>query len=226
MYPPYGAIGPYLSTSGYRSPYSVLVSYGSMELTETSPAQSWTEPLTLSEVLSYLHLPATTTEGETIQMFISAARECGEIAQNRDLVRKQWDLSHDYWPGPCIEMRTPLVSVDLVRYRDNNGNYATLAPGTDYIVDASKKPGIITPPWAKPWPIYTPYASSSLLVRFTSGLDINSAFWNDAGARVKIGMKYLISQWFSNRIPFGAKVEEMPYAITSMLGWGAVPRAR
>jgi hypothetical protein len=68
-----------------------------------------------------------------------------------------------------------------------------------------------------------------LLIRFSSGYAPGFAFWSDAGARVRIGMKRLISSWFNNRLPFEKGMDaaaEYPYAVTSRLSYGALRRAR
>lgn len=214
-------------------PFGSLATYGSLSLTESSPAQLFTEPIEIEEIQSYLKIPyrdpADTAEDDTLRAFITAAREQAEILQGRDLVRKQWDLSHDYWPGFRIELRAPLVSVDLVKYRDSNGAYTTLAENADYVVDTAKQPGVIVPPYNETWPTFTPWPSSALLVRFTSGPSVTSVFWGDAGARVKIGMKLLISHWYNNRLPFEkgpGVVSEYPYAVASCLSFGALSRVR
>lgn len=206
---------------------------GSLNLTASSPVQSFTEPLTLFEVKSYLNVPdravADVYENNEIEHLIQAAREQAEILQGRDLVEKQWDLSLDCFPADVIELREPLVSVDLVRYRDSDGNYTALAEGTDYIVDTAKHPGVVMPAYGETWPSFTPWPSSAVLVRFTSGLASTDAFWNDAGARVKNGMKLLISAWWNNRLPFemgSAAAQEYPFAVTACLSYGAVARAR
>jgi uncharacterized phiE125 gp8 family phage protein len=226
MYPPFGGVsyGPY----GNLGIYGGLVSYGSLELTETSPPQSFVEPLSLPDVQSYLQLPDSMAQAQaaTLLMFISAAREQAEILQNRDLVRKQWDIAFDYWPGWRIELRPHLVSVDLAQFTDATGTIHPMVANTDYVVDLAKKPGILAPPYGKTWPIFTPPPTGAILIRFTAGIAPGAAFWADAGARVKVGMKLLISMWFSNRIPLGTKVDEFPYAVTSCLSYGAVPRAK
>ena len=66
--------------------------------------------------------------------------------QGRTLSRKQWDLSLDYWPSYRIELREPLASVDLVRYRDSDGNYSMMTENTDYVVDTARQPGAIRAP--------------------------------------------------------------------------------
>lgn len=203
--------------------------YGSLNLTESSPSQSFEEPLSLDEVKAFLKLPANDDADEdlTLDTLIAAAREQAEILQGRDLVRKQFDLSLDYWRCPEIELRPHLASVDLVRYRDSEGNYTDLAEDSDYVVDVAKQPGIILPPYSKTWPSFTPWPSSAILIRFTAGLATDAAFWNDVGARVKLGMKQLILSWFDQRLPFvkgASAIQEYPYRITALLSFGAVVR--
>jgi uncharacterized phiE125 gp8 family phage protein len=215
--------------------YGDFVAYRSLNLTESSPAQSFTEPLSVDEMRFALKLPDRIDSPQDVEIddqltgLISAAREQAEILQNRDLVRKQWDMSLDYWTSYQIELRSPLVSVELVRYRDSTGAYTTLVENTDYIVDTAKSPGIMAPVYGGTWPTYTPWPSSSLLIRFTSGVASDSVFWSDAGARVKRGMRALISDWYFNVLPFvkgSAAAQDYPYGVTSNLSYGAVPRVK
>lgn len=208
--------------------YGGLVTYGSLNLTEASPPQSFAEPLTVDEVKSYLKIPerspVDSDEDDLIAGLISAARSTAEIHQGFDLVRKQWDLSLDYWHSFRVHLRTPLVSVDLVQYTDSNGGNHTMSQGTDFIIDKAKIPAIITPPYNGDWPTFTPWPSSAILIRYTSGLNYDSPFWQGPGARVKAGMRMLISHWYNNRnvIEKGAAdSQEYPYAITACLEYGA-----
>jgi uncharacterized phiE125 gp8 family phage protein len=173
--------------------------------------------------------PADTAEDDGILSLITAAREQAEILQGRDLVQKQFDLHHDYWPSYRMELRAPLISVDLVQYTDSNGQVWPLVENTDYVVDKAKEPGVLVPPYNKTWPTFQPWPSSALLIRFTSGYSVTSASWGDAGARVKNGMKLLISAWYNNRLPFekgAAATHEYPYTVTSCLSFGSIARAR
>jgi uncharacterized phiE125 gp8 family phage protein len=232
VFPPSGGIGLFGSYNSLGL-YGSLVAYGSLKLTESSPPQSFTEPLSLSEVKAYLKVPerspADTAEDDGILSLITAAREQAEILQGRDLVQKQFDLHHDYWPSYRVELRAPLVAVDLVQYTDSNGEVWPLVENADYIVDRAKEPGVLVPPYNQTWPTFQPWPSSALLIRFTSGYNATSAWWSDAGARVKNGMKLLISAWYNNRLPFekgAAATNEYPYTVTSCLSFGSIARAR
>ncbi len=209
-------------------------SYGHLKLTATSPVQSWDEPLGLGEVIKFLELPIRDPEDYAelamLTGFISAAREQAETLQNRDLVPKQYDLIMDYFPcgyPSDVQLRTPLVSVDLVQYRDSDGTYTTLTESTDYTVDLER--GLITTPYNAFWPSFTCWPTSAVTIRHTSGVFATDVFWIDSGARVKIGMLQLISHWFTGRLPFetgvGA-VAEYPFTVTHLLTSGAVPRVR
>src|SRR5690348_13402944 len=120
----------------YVSPYdSNFDSYGTLRLTVTEPAQTFAEPLTLDDVKNYLKIDAGySADDDQIMALISAAREQAEILQNRDLVKKQWDLSYDYWPAYRLRLRAPCISIDLMQYTDLTGNVTTMQANTDYVV--------------------------------------------------------------------------------------------
>jgi uncharacterized phiE125 gp8 family phage protein len=121
----------------YISPYdSNFDSFGTLRLTDTDPAQTFVEPVAVTDVKDYLRIDAGDTgQDAQIGVMISAAREQAEIFQNRDLVRKQWDLHYDYWPAYRIQLRAPCVSVDLVEYTDLTGAVTMMATPADYFVD-------------------------------------------------------------------------------------------
>lgn len=227
MYPPTGGLGPY-GQYGNLGLWGAQVAYGTLNLTISSPPQSFTEPLDLLSVKKALKVDGSDDDQDLSDM-IPAAREQAEYLQNRPLVPKQWDLSLDYWPAVRIELLSHLQSVDLIRYRDSNGAYTVLTENVDYIVDTSKNPGVVMPVYNKTWPPFIAWPSSAILIRFTAGLADTHPWWADKGARVKRGMIQLISGWYHNLIPFekgpGA-VEEYPYAVTHLLSCGAVPRVR
>lgn len=220
---PWGS--PYISI--YDSTYDT---YGTLTLTEGDSPQEFTEPLEIDEVKSYLRLSTTFTDDDTTLLtLISAAREQAEILQGRDLIRKQWDLSYDYWPEYRVRLRAPTVQVDLVQYKDLTGVTTRMSVDTDFVVDLAKQPGIVTPPWNMSWPAFTPWPSSAITIRFTSGYTNVSQWWSETGSKVKIGMLMLISQWYEQRIPFDKGIgatNEYPFAVTSCLSYGALERAR
>jgi uncharacterized phiE125 gp8 family phage protein len=218
--------GEFLANSGLYA----LDPYGSLSLTESSPPQSFVEPLTVAEMKAYLKLPATRSpvdpaEDQEIADFISAARIEAEVLQGRDLVRKQWDLSLDYWLESIIRLRAPLVSVDLIQVKDSTGAVSALVENTDYITDLAKSPGLLAPPYNSTWRNFTPWPSSAILIRYTSGMSGSSVWWQADGMTVKAGMRRLISDWYNNKLPFEKTREpatEIPFGVTAALSQGAV----
>ena len=212
--------------------YGAIDSYGTLNPTVQSPVAVVVEPFTVDEICTYLRVSPDETPARTNELagFITAARIQAEIAQNRDLVTKFWDLTFDYWMAYRIQLRAPLVSVSLVQYTDWTETTFTLNPGTDYTVDTSKQPGTISPPYNKTWPTFTSQASSAVLIRFTSGYANTDPFWAGGdGAMIKMGMKKLIADWDSNRLSFemgSGSMAEYPYAVTTLLSQGSIVRAR
>lgn len=236
MYPPmqyFGGLGAY-GAYGNLGLYGALVPYGTLNLTESSPPQTFTEVFTTDDARAILNLPprspADPQEEALLQAFVVAARIEAEIAQNRDLTPKQWDLSLDYWNSYRIELRAPLQSVDLVQYMQSDGSIVTMAENTDFVVDKKRQPGAIEPPFPGPtnrtWPTFTPWPSSAITIRFTSGYPANSSWWSDTGALVKNGMRYLISLWYTNRLPFVVGSAASDAFTLDLLSRGAVPRVR
>lgn len=220
---PYG----YPYVSAYDSTFDA---YGTLRLTVTDPPQVFDLPVDLLDAKNYLRLDAGfTQDDDRILGLIAAATDQAEILQNRDLVKKQWDLSYDYWPQYRVRLRAPCISVDLVQYTDLTGAVTTMQVTNDYVFDLKKEPAVITPPWNRSWPAFTPFPSSAILIRFTSGYAADDLFWLGPGARVKIGMLMLIGSWYENRLPFtpGARNDaELPFAVTSCLTYGALERTR
>jgi uncharacterized phiE125 gp8 family phage protein len=197
-----------------------------LQITDTSPAPEIIEPLMLSEVKGFAQIPdrspSDAEEDAQLEAMISAARVVAEGEQNCDLVTKQWDLSYDYWPCSAIPLRFPLQSVDLVQYLDSDGTTHDLTENTHYVVDAKK--GVIVPPYNQSWPSFTPWPSSAILIRFTSGHQATSSFWQEAGDQIRLGMKYLVNYWYTERIPIemtNVGVQEYPFTITHLLRHGA-----
>lgn len=212
----------------------------SINLTAKSPIQTFAEPLDLdAEVKPVLNIEASFTDDDVLLgNLISTARVYMEEEEDIDLVRKQWDLTMDsFWDGwgshsrpdnygiapssgqfqSVIELRRPLVSVDLVQYKDSDGEVTTISQTTDYIVDLNAKPGVILPPWGKSWPFYMPWNKAGVLIRFTSGVSPTDAFWDDEGARIKTAMKVLIKELYVPQTFYETGNKEgIPYATRAL----------
>lgn len=202
-----------------------MKSYGAEELTVSSPPYSFPEKLQIEEVKLYLGTSGVITQNDPmIDGFIVAARSTAELLQGRELVPKSWDLTLDCFPCSEIELRQPLRSVSLIRYRDSDGDTHDV-DSADYIVDTAR--GIVKPAFGKSWPSFTPYPSGAVLIRYTAGYAGDHPYWLNDGKMVLNGMLMLISSWYYNRIPFvEGSVAEIPYTIKDLLGFRGVQRVR
>lgn len=179
-----------------------------LKLTVTSPAQTFTEPLTLQEVKEQLEIPDTdTTRDLLISAYIIAAREVAEECQQRDLVSKQWDMWLSGWPY-YIDLREGVVSIDTFRYRREDGDYVSMTATTDYIFDSAL--GRLVPPVNGLWPTATLWPISAIEITFTVTAQAVSE-------KLKRGMLFLITMWYQNRIPaeLGAsEVQQYPFMLS------------
>lgn len=195
-----------------------MKSYGTLELTVSSPPQSFCEPLSLDEVRQFLHItessPADLEEQAMLEGMVIAAREIAERYQGVDLTVKQYDLYLDSLPSE-IDLGYPLQSVDLVQYTNSASVATALTAGTDYVVDTAR--GLVLPAYGVSWPSFTAYPSGAILVRFTRGYPENHPFWSSSGQRILQGMKLLITMWHEQRIPVG----EVPETVVWLFNMGA-----
>lgn len=225
--------------------------YGAISLTQASPPQSFTEPLSLGQAAGFLNLPirdpGDPEEDALLGAMITAARDVAECEYGRDLVPKQYDLYLDnfytagsfYMPGGYsrgygigfyggqnleIRLPEPLISVDLFQYRDSDGTFHSLVENTDHIVDTAR--ALVMPAYGMSWPSFTAWPSSAVLLRFTSGYPPAHPFWANGGQRLMMGMRELISAWFMGRLPFdpAGAAGEYPYTVTQLFNYGAKRR--
>lgn len=188
-----------------------------LKLTVTSPVQTFTEPLSVAEVKDFLEIPdADTTRDTLISAMIRAAREVAELEQGRDLVSKQWDLTLEEMPDE-ICLRENASSVDLFTYRDSSGTVTTMVENTDFIFDTSEFE--IVPPYGKIFPVFIPWPAAAVLVRYTVTPPA-------VDEQILLGMRFIISQWYTNRVPFelgASAVQQYPYS-AGLLQHGRVGR--
>lgn len=197
----------------YYSPYATGAR---LKLTITSPPQSFTEPVSVTQAKEWCEIPAAdTTRNDLMTTLIVAARELAELRQGRDLVEKQWDLTLNGF-SECIELRDNASSIDLVEYRDSAGNWTTVS-AAGYILDTAQN--ILIPPYSESWPSFTAYPSSAVLVRYTVTPPA-------VETQVLMGMRFCISMWFNNRIPVSdqaSAVQNYPFCL-GLLDHGKVER--
>lgn len=112
-----------------------------------------------------------TNEDDLIDDWIRAAREYGEDYTKLAFAPQTWELLlNDFPREDFIEWpKGPLTSVTSVKYKDSEGTETTLTENTDYIVDASTKPGKIFLPYCQSWPSFVPYPYNAVVIRAICG---------------------------------------------------------
>jgi len=124
------------------------------------------EPVTLAE--AKLHCKVDGTDDDTlITALIVAARQQAEHNTGRALLTQQWEFTCDSFPAQIDLPRPALVSVQSVKYLDENGTLQTLA-STEYQVIISELVGRIVPAYDKTWPSCR-VQPDSVVVDYTAG---------------------------------------------------------
>lgn len=104
---------------------------------------------------------------ESITLWIESITEEAEHAVGRSFINQRWRLTLDEF-GDAIRLSgPPLVSVESIRYFDEDNVQRTLDP-LDYFVDKDQLPGFIVPAPDRAWPA-TCDKPNALVVEYTCG---------------------------------------------------------
>jgi uncharacterized phiE125 gp8 family phage protein len=169
---------------------------------KTAPAA---EPVTLAE--AKLHCKVDVSDDDTlITALIVAARQQAEHRTERALITQQWEYTLERFPARIELPRPALVSVQSVKYLDDNGVLQTLA-NTEYQVVISELVGYIQPAYGKSWPACR-VQPDSVVVAYTCG-------YGDAAAvpvSIKGWIKMAVATMYAQReaIITGTIVAEVP----------------
>lgn len=132
------------------------------------------EPISLADAKSYLRVDGTADDNDIAGMIVSARRTVESITR-RALIRQEWLVKRDGFPGfhplyashgyPAILLpKPPLLAIVSFQYVDTSGNLQTLDLQTDYGrstelfygyelgMGSETQPARLTPPYARPWP--------------------------------------------------------------------------
>lgn len=127
-----------------------------------------TEPISLAEARAHCRIDIIDDDA-LLMGLITTFRQRAEAYTRRALITQQWRLtaiafprSVSVWPHPLVYPtasseaamalpRPPLISVESVKYIDENGVQQTLSPAA-YVVSTSELPGCIAPVFGTSWP--------------------------------------------------------------------------
>ena len=124
------------------------------------------EPVTVAEAKAHERITAA-AEDTLVRHWIQVARLWCEDYTRRAFLTQQRRLTLDAFPG-CIRVpRSPLRSVESIRYLDTDGQQQTLDTAR-YRIDTDSEPGRIVPAWGESWPAARALIAS-VTVAYTAG---------------------------------------------------------
>lgn len=192
----------------------------------TAPA---TEPVTLAEAQAFLRVDSQ-DDATLIEALIATAREIVEDFTGRALITQPWRLVQDEWPSGCgnedviaLE-RSPLVTVESVKYYPADGGaQATFSSGNYYVL-TGPLPGVIVLKDGSSWPDLA-VRPDAVEVNFTAGAANAAA----VPKTLRHCVLLLLAHLYELRTPVnvGSAVNEVPFTVRHLLesqrvnGWVA-----
>jgi len=195
-------------------------------LSRTSAPTS--EPVTLAEAKLHCRVD-NSVEDSYIESLIAAAREWAESYTSRAFITQQYTLYMDRFPSDAIDLvtlhyiwdgrfmylpRSPVQSVDEIRYTDTSESVVTL-DASRYRVDTKSHQPRIEPAYGDTWP--PPLAvSNAVEVDFTAGYGTA----DDVPASIKHAIKILVKTWYdpARQAVDTVNVSEVPMSAEALLG--------
>lgn len=137
-----------------------------------APSYPTNLPVTVGDFKTHVRVTSS-SEDPLIQSYLIAATANIETRLQRSLSLQKFSLFMEKWPcKPPFQIllpKSPIISVDNVKYTDNNGNVQTLVNGTDYQVDLNSIPGRIKPAFNTSWPPVRSEIYNAVEVDYTAG---------------------------------------------------------
>lgn len=177
-----------------------------MGLVQTVPPA--TEPISLSEAKLHCRVDGD-AEDAKLTALIVAARSMAENQTCRALVTQQWTQMFDAFPMAAIAIdKSPLISVQSVKYYDAAGVLQTLSAST-YTVHTSGIVGLVAPIARSSWP-ETQARREAVEIAFTAGFGNATAVPQE----IKLYMLLQIAHWYKNREAAGETMDSLPFVDT------------
>ena len=182
-----------------------------------------TKPTNLPTTLAAMkiHLRVTNTlENDYIESLIGAARDWAETFTRRSFVKTTYKMSLDRFPScPFYLPRSPLVSIDSIKYLDEDSIEQTVDPSVYGSDDADSIPVRVFLKSEQSWPTDVLDQLSAVSVEFSTGyaLDTPEAVLADVPKGIVAALNLLVAHWYENR-------EEVVTGITASKVPGTVDR--
>lgn len=180
----------------------------------TAPASP---PVTVAEVKSQSRIDIV-AEDTLLARLIDAATATidGPHGIGVCMVSQQWELAADRFPRVFLLPLYPVISVDAIKYIDENGTEQTVDPAV-YRVDTHSNPARVSLEWNQVWPSAR-LVANAVKVTFTCG---HASVPED----LRHAVMMLVAHWAENReaVIAGTGAMTMPMAVESILSRYRVP---
>jgi uncharacterized phiE125 gp8 family phage protein len=131
-----------------------------------APATGALQPVSLEEARDQARVDCD-AEDTFLGLLISVATQAATDRLQRALVPTRYRLTLDSFPSAIELLKPPIISVESVKYIDNDGEQQTLDP-QDYFLDNVSEPGYLVPAVGRAWPA-TQDRINTVEVEYTAG---------------------------------------------------------
>lgn len=185
-------------------------------------SQSGSEPVDLSQVKAEARIDSSDEDNYLTRLIVTARAQI-EAETGRALRRQTWEAVFRCFPSdgsPIILPKPPLISVDFIKYVDENGDLQTLAI-SKYQVSAPSGMyahcGRIAEAYDQSWPVVRDQMDA-VTIRFTCGYD-NDASPTEAPPEAERAVTDLAVHWWANRAPVMAPSGSgpMPFGLDAVI---------
>lgn len=188
------------------------------------------EPISADDLMMHSRIDSD-AEYTYVQSLVSVAREHVEDELRQTLMPSVWELVLDAWP--CVPLalpRSPLRSIESIKYTDEDGVEATYS-SSNYFVDTASLPGRLMLKPDSSWPTVTLQAIAGVKIRFNAGyadpLDATStpaqitAARNAIPMRARQAIRLIAAHLYENReeVTMGAGLTpaQLPLGVSRLL---------
>lgn len=175
------------------------------------------EPVTLDEAKAQLRQSSSDADDPMIAQLIVAARLRAESFCVRSFIQTTWTMTLDAFPPVIFLPRSPVISVDEIRYIDDNGTQQTLSASL-YQTDLANRQGRIAPAYGEDWPTYR-RVMNAVEVDFKAGWGTTA---DAVPMPIRRAISVMVATWYENaeavvtgtiatKIPLSAEFMLAPY---------------
>ncbi len=154
------------------------------------------EPVSLEQAKKFLRID-TADDDDTVEEFISAARDYIETEGGICFLPQTWDHTYDnfpYFSNPFELLRWPITSVVSLKYLDATGTWNTWDP-SNYIINGTTRPPRIAPTYARYWPILALQSLGNVMIRVVAGFPDRASI----PPRLRQGFYMMLGHWYEHR---------------------------